>query len=396
MKQAGRLTSVLSMIVASCLVFAAGCSQPAPQPQDPPKVTVAHPGTRELVEYAEFNGWTEAAETVEVRARVRGHIHKVNFTDGQVVEKDQLLFELDPRPFQSEVDRANEQLHIAEAQDEVAAKDEDRAQQLFEKKAVSLAELEKTVAVHKSWDAQVTSAKEEIKRRELELSYSKITAPIAGRVSRAMLTEGNLVNAGGSDPLLTTIVQANPIRVYFPVDERTLLEYRERQRAENGQLTPLDKVSVPFEFGLEDETGYPNKGVLHFSENRIDAATGTIQVRGEAENPDGRFLPGGRVRVRVAMGDKSQATVVPDEAILSDQDKKYVLCVNKENVVLRRDVKPGKLLEDGMRVVTAPSGDTPALTADDWIVVMGLQRARVNYPVTPLDTEAKAIASLDK
>ena len=383
-----------AFLIGTALLLA-GCAEAEPVKPEPPKVTVQHPQVRQLTEYAEFNGWMDASDTVEVRARVRGHIDKIHFVDGEIVEAGKLLFELDPRPFQSEVDRSKEQLRIAEAQAEVSTKDEERAKQLFEKKAISLAELEKTVAVRKSWDAQVTAAKEEIKRRELELSYSKITAPIAGRVGRAMLTQGNLVNAGGSDPLLTTIVQANPIQVYFSVDERTLLRYRERRRAEQGELKEVAKEEIPFEFGLEEETGYPHPGVIDFTGNKIDATTGTIEVRGTCDNADGKFLPGGRVRVRVAVGDPYEAVLVPDLAILSDQDKKYVLCVNDEKVVVRRDVKPGNLQEDGMREVMPPAPDAPKLGTSDLIIVLGLQRARVNDQVVPVDADAREVASVD-
>ncbi|MBL8851083.1 MAG: efflux RND transporter periplasmic adaptor subunit, partial [Planctomycetaceae bacterium] len=180
-----------------------GCTPAAAEPKpEPPKVTVAHPEQRELVDFDEYNGWTEASATVEVRARVRGHIDKVHFTDGQFVQSGDLLFELDPRPFQSEIDRGLEEVAIAEAQHEAARREEERQLSLFEQKAAKQTDVDRAIAQRKTWDAQINSAKEEVKRRELELSYARVTAPISGKVSRAMLTAGNLVNAGGSDPLL--------------------------------------------------------------------------------------------------------------------------------------------------------------------------------------------------
>jgi RND family efflux transporter MFP subunit len=225
------------------------------------------------------------------------------------------------------------------------------------------------------------------------MTYSKITAPISGKISRAMLTEGNLVNAGGSDPLMTTIVALDPIYVYFSVDERALLRYRERNpRAKEDQLKPLEELQIPFEFGLETDEGFPRKGILDFGDNRIDPGTGTIQVRGKADNPDGTFIPGGRVRVRIAISEPYQALLVPDTAILTDLDKKYLLCLNEQNVVVRRNVRPGKLLPDGMRVVQPTQDADSGVRPEDRVIVLGLQRARLNYPVEPMDAEGKPLA----
>jgi RND family efflux transporter MFP subunit len=386
-----------TLCLAGLPLLASGCAPASAEPTpEPPKVTVQHPEERTLVDYDEYNGWTDASATVEVRSRVRGHIHKVAFADGQFVKQNDLLFELDPRPFQSEIDRAAEEVNIALAQQEAALKEETRQRSLFEQNAARKTDLEKAEAARKTWDAQIVSAEEEVKRRELELSYSKVTAPIGGKISKALLTEGNLVNAGGSDPLLTTIVAIDPIQVYFAVDERALLEYRQKRRpgSETTQEgNPLKESQVPFEFRLETDEGYPNKGVLDFAENRIDPTTGTIEVRGASENADGRYLPGSRVRVRVPVSDEYAAILVPDSAVLSDQDKKYLLCLNPENVVVRRDVKLGKLLDDGMRVIQSGGGkENEGVTPEDWVIVLGLQRARINYPVQPMDADGEPIA----
>lgn len=370
-----------------------GCAEsPAATEPPVPKVSVAHPEVREMVEYDDYNGWTEASATVEVRSRVRGHVVKVYFKDGDFVKQDDPLFELDPRPFQSEVDRAKEQMKIAEAQQYAADREEARQKALFDKKVVTQAELDKAQAMLKVWDAQVLAGKEEIKRRELDLTYARITAPISGKISRAMLTEGNLVNAGGSDPLMTTIVALNPIYVYFAVDERALLQYRQRHKKPNGdQLNPVEEAQIPIEFGLETDEGFPHQGVLDFADNRINPATGTIQVRGKADNPDGTFVPGGRVRVRIAVSEPYQAMLVPDTAILTDQDKKYVLGMNDSNVVVRRNIRPGRLLPDGMRITLPGDADSP-LSPEDWIIVLGLQRARVNYPIEPMQEDGQPLA----
>jgi RND family efflux transporter MFP subunit len=386
--------------VAACVAglssLTSGCApEQAAATPEPPKVTVAHPEQRTLVDYDEYNGWTEASATVEVRARVRGHIHKVHFEDGQFVKKDGMLFELDPRPFQSEVDRATEQVKIAEAQLEAAAKEEERQRSLFEQNAARKNDLEKAEAMRKTWDAQIASAQEEVRRQELELSYSKITAPIGGRISKALLTEGNLVNAGGSDPVLTTIAAIDPIQVYFSVDERALLVYRQKHAAETqtpAEGNPLKEAKIPFEFRLETDQDFANKGLIDFADNKIDPMTGTIEVRGTSENADGRYVPGSRVRVRIPVSDEYPAILVPDEAILSDQDKKYLLCLNPENNVVRRDVQLGKLLEDGMRVILPGTKENEGVKPEDWVIVLGLQRARLNYPVTPVDENGEPIA----
>lgn len=379
--------ALLSLCVAGC------AAPPAPSPPAPPRVTVQRPEQREIVDYNEYNGWTDASQTVEVRSRVRGHIDKVHFTDGQVVDAGQLLFELDARPFQADIEVAQGQVEVAKAQLEFAIAEEARQQELFEKKVNTKADLQKAVASRKTWEANVAAALEEMHRRQLDLTYSRISAPIKGKISRAQLVAGNLVNAGGSDPLLTTIVSYDPLFVYFFVDERALLEYRQKsaRRVARTHDKPLKESQIPFEFGLETDVGFPNKGLLDFADNRIDPQTGTIEVRGVVANADARFIPGSRVRVRIPVSDPYQALLVPDEAVLSDQDQRYLLCLNAENVVVRRNVALGRLLEDGMRVILPGTGDKEGVAATDWVIVLGLQRARINYPVEPLDADGKPI-----
>jgi RND family efflux transporter MFP subunit len=189
-------------------------------------------------------------------------------------------------------------------------------------------------------------------------------------------------------------VAVDPIQVYFAVDERALLEYRQNRRpgtetTQEGH--PLKESQVPFEFRLETDATFANKGILDFAENKIDPMTGTIEVRGTSENADGRYIPGSRVRVRVPVSDEYSSILVPDEAILSDQDKKYLLCLNPENNVVRRDVQLGKLLEDGMRVILPGTKENEGVKPDDWVIVLGLQRARLNYPVQPMDENGEPI-----
>jgi RND family efflux transporter MFP subunit len=369
-----RIAALVLAIVAS------GCGKPQEQSAaPPPKVTVGQPIERELLDEADFNGWLRASETVELRSRVRGHIQKVHFQDGELVEKDQLLIELDPRPFQVQIDQAIAQSKALDAQKVAAEKDVVRFEALVKENAASKQQLETVIADAASFDAQINAKAAEVKQYQLDLEFSRVTAPIAGRISRAMLTEGNLVNAGGSDPLLTTIVARDPVHVYFSVDERTV------QQARQPGAAALRERKIPFRFGLDSDDGYPHEGTLDFADNEIDSETGSIELRGVVDNKQGIFVPGSRVRVRVPVGEPYSAVLVPDAAILSDQDKRYLLVVGDKNVVTRRDITLGKLLDDGMRVVLPGANDDTGITTGDRIIVLGLQRARVNYPVDPVE-----------
>ena len=352
---------------------------------------MAHPEQRTLVDEDLYNGWLEAAETVDVRSRVRGHIVKIGFTDGQIVKKGDLLFQLDPRPFEAEVGQARDQLRIAEAQKVAADRDYDRMKELVVTGSVSKSEADKSEAKALSLAAQVAAAKQEITRRALDVEYARITAPIGGRISRAQLTVGNFVNAGGTDPVLTTIVSVDPIYLYFNIDERSLQRYQKTVAERIRQGVSVKQAKFPFSFGLDSDQGFPNQGVLDFANNRVDQTTGTIQVRGVVANPQGRFTPGSRARVRIPFGDPYQAILVPDTAILTDQDKKYLFLLNEKNVVYRRDIKPGRLLDDGMRVVS-PAEKGQEIKPSDWLIVVGLQRARINNPVEPMDSSGNPIA----
>jgi RND family efflux transporter MFP subunit len=366
-----------------------GCSpEISIPPQEDPKVSVIRPEKRELTDYAEFNGWLEADKTIEVRARVRGHIQSIHFADGEIVKAGDLLFELDPRPFEAEVRRAKDTLRIYQAQLVAAQKEQVRLEELLTKGGASQSQVEKAVAVAQSLDAQIAATQNEIDRVELDLEYSRIKADIDGRVSRAQLTEGNLVNAGGSDPLLTTIVSIDPIRVYFNIDERSLQRYAQNIGV-SGQsltdlLTRLKDTKAPFTFALDGETQFTHQGGVLFGDNRIDPTTGTLQIYGSVSNPDGKFLPGARVRLRLPIGKSYAALLVPETSILADQDKRYVLIVDEQNNVRRRDLTLGTLTDDGMRAIQpARQLENNEQPGDWWVIVDNLQRARVNYPVEP-------------
>jgi RND family efflux transporter MFP subunit len=355
------------------------------------------PEQRELTDHEEFNGWMEAEDKVEVRSRVKGHIKKVHFTDGQFVKKGDLLFELDPRPFEAEIGKASDTLKVYEAQKTAADKEEARLKILQSKGGASVQQVEKAEADVLALAAQISGTKNEIARAELDLEYSRITADIAGRVSKAEMGAGNLVNAGGSDPLLTTIVSVDPIKVTFNVDERSMLRYAKSVGERGGSLSELlanmKDRQAPFQFALDGETGFAHQGVLKFGDNRVDTSTGTIQVYGTVPNPQGMFVPGSRVRVRLTIGKPYTALLVPDTAILSDQSKRYVLIVDDKKTVRRRDVTLGAITDEGLRAIQSAEKLAEGDDVAQWeVIVDNLQRARLNYPVDVVSASA-AVAS---
>jgi multidrug efflux system membrane fusion protein len=368
-----------------------GCTAEPPPPEPPPpKVTVRHPEDRELVDYDPFNAWMEPAETVEIRSRVHGHLVKVNFQDGQLVKKGDLLFEIDPRQYKAELDAAEAQIAGAKASLQLAKAEYNRVSTLIRQNAASRQELDVWTAKQGTAIAEEQKAEAAAETAKLDLDFCKITAPISGKISRAQISVGNLVNAGGSTPVLTTIVSINPIYVYFNVDERSMQLYQKHHRAKDKAFNKsefLQNPKIPFEFGLDTEAGWPHEGVLNFAEVRVDRATGTRQVRGEVDNEKGLFLPGSRVRIRVPVSEQYKAVLVPDTAILSDQDKKYLLTVDDKKIVKRRDVSEGKLRDDGMRVILPSAEKDEGVKLSDWVIVEGLQRARINYPVDPVEQQ---------
>ena len=384
------------LVALACFVVA-GCGDTKPgKIKEAPRVTVAHPTARSLMDEDDYNGWLEAYKTVDVRARVRGHITKVHFQDGDLVTEGKTpLFDIDEAPFKAQLAQNEAQIKALEAQEVSAKKVAERDRILIKTNAVSQQDLDKSEADAKSFEAQIVAKQAEADRTRLDLKYAKIIAPLTGRISKANLVEGALVNAGGTDPVLTTIVSIDPVYVDFNVDERAIQRYQQAKSSQMDKQSLRDR-QIAFNFGLDTEKGYPHDGRLVFTEIKYAAGTGTVLVRGEAKNPDGQLVPGSRVRVRVPVSDKYEAIVVPDSAVLSDQDRKYLLVLGKDNTVLRRDITPGRLLDDGMRVILPTPGEER--TADgiksweqQWVITVGLQRARINYPVQPLDTGGQPV-----
>ncbi len=251
-------------------------------------------------------------------------------------------------------------------------------------KAVTQQQLDQTIADAAYAAAQKDAKMEEVKAQQLNLEYAKITAPIAGRIGRALLTEGNYVNANGSDAVLTTINKLDPMAVYFYMDERALQQDMKNMRSDKNQSqkdVPLRDRKIQIRFGLETEEGFPHKAIIDYAGNEVDVETGTKEVRASVDNSEGLFTPGFRVRVRVPVGEPYEAVLVPEGAINTDQDRKFLLVVDAKNEVKRCDVHLGRLLDNGMQVIASSA---PPLAKDTKVIVEGMQRARLNYAVTPI------------
>jgi RND family efflux transporter MFP subunit len=363
----------LTGIVLSTLILAACArNEAAPAPQGPPAVSVAKVITRQITEFDEFTGRFEAVERVELRPRVSGYVASTHFEQGREVKKDDVLFVIDPRPYEADLKRAKAELARARTQLALARSERDRAVKLADARALSKEELDSRVSGSEQAEANVAAAEAAVDVAALNLTFTRVRAPISGVVSRAEITPGNLVTAG--ETLLTTVVSIAPIYVAFDGHERAYLKYVDMaRRGEGGNGRDTHN---PLWIGLADETGHPHEGVLVFLDNELDPATGTIRARGLFENEARRFTPGMLARVKLTGSAEYRAVLINDSAVGTDQSIKYVLRVGEGNKVEYRPVKLGPIV-DGLRVVRE------GLEANDVIVVNGLQRVRPGTPVTP-------------
>lgn len=368
-----------------------GCQTETPPPaKEPPKVTVAHPIKNAVPDYHYYNGWLQSMQTVEIRSRVRGHIDDIHFEEGVMVEADKtVLFTIDKRPFQAVLDEAEANLQAAQARLTLAKAQFDRIDTLVRKGASSREELDIVTGQKDVAAADVVKATAAVEKAKLDVNFCTIKAPITGRVSRALITKGNLVNAGAGEDILTTIVSMDPIYAFFNIEERYWQEYvaKRIKTSASGKLEIAKDKSkgVAFEFGLEVDKDYPHNGMINFVENKIESSTGTLQIRGEVKHPQFLFMPGSRIKIRLSEGEAQTRWIVPDEAILADQGNRYLLLVNEKKVVFRRDVQLGQLLENGQRVLLPAANPELDLKDTDWIIIRGMQRARLDYPVEPLE-----------
>jgi RND family efflux transporter MFP subunit len=377
----------LATAALAAVLTLSGCAgdasaQHAAVPPPAPQVTIARVISRTVTDSETFSGRFDAVNHVDIRPRVSGYISSVNFTDGTVVQKGQVLFVIDPRPYQAAYQQAAADLDQARAQAELAKDEQIRAVNLFAAHAISKDEFDTRTANKRQSAANVEAAKAAADAAALNLTFTRVTAPITGRVSRAIVTTGNLVANGQT--LLTTVVSLNPIYVEFNADEQAYLTFQKyagnqgRGDAPAGTSIGAGSGSLgnAVYVGLADENGYPHAGHLVFMDNSLDSQTGTIYARALLSNPDGHFVPGLFARVKLIGNDHYAAVLINDSAIGTDQTMRYVLLVHSDNKVEYRPVQLGPLV-DGLRVVRS------GLKPGDTIVVNGLMRVRPGMQVNP-------------
>jgi RND family efflux transporter MFP subunit len=365
--------AVSSALLVGVLTLGRSSKPPAAPPLQ--AVTVAAVPERELTEWDEFTGRLEAVDQVEIRPRVSGYIRRVAFVEGREVKKGEVLFEIDPRPYQAELARVEAELESARSAAALAESEVQRAGKLVDMQAISREEFDSRTSAEIQGGAQVRAAEAAVQTARLNLEWTRVRSPIAGRVSNALVTEGNLVEAGPpSGAVLTTVVSVDSMYLYFDSDEQTYLRYAGRARSAGG--TNWRTARLPVFLGLANESGFPHEGRLDFVDNQVDPQTGTIRTRAVFSNRSRTLTPGLFARVKLVGSEKTNATLVRDAAIGTDQDRKFVLVVGPGDTLAYRPVVPGRLT-DGLRIVTS------GLKPGERIVVNGLMRVRPGMKVTP-------------
>jgi RND family efflux transporter MFP subunit len=368
--------SVRWAVAVGASIALAGCAaKTADGPPPPAPVTVAAPLQRQIVDWDEFVGRFEAIQTVEVRPRVNGYVQKIGFKDGDIVKKGQLLFVIDPRPYEAALAEARAAQRSAEATAANAQIELARAKALLDQGFVSKSAYDAKLAQSRTADAAVGQAKAQVDARALDVSFTRITAPIAGRVSDHRVDLGNLVSASGAEPtLLTTVVSLDPIHFAFTGSEAVYLKY---QRAnQEGTRTSSRYASNPVDIQLQDETGYNWHGRMDFVDNAMDTGSGTIRGRAVVNNPGNFLTPGMYGRMRLLGSGAYTALLVPDAAVAADQADKVVMVAGPGDTVTPHKVQLGPIV-DGLRVIRA--GLTPA----DRVIIEGQQRVRPGMKVAP-------------
>ena len=380
-----------------CLVglsLFSGCKRPAPPPVEtpPPKVTVSLPVEREVRDYVDFTGRTDSKYAVEIRPRVTGYLTKMPFVEGAEVKKDDLLFEIDPRPYQAQLDKAAADVNLAAASLKLAQADNVRAKNVAKMNAgaISQQDLDKYQATEDQAAAQLAAQQAAMEGYKLNLEFTQIKAPVDGQVSRYLLTLGNLATQDQTQ--LTTLVSLDPMYGYFEVDENTILRIVRNLAPDTKDA--LRTKQVPVLMGLADEGGkFSYNGYIDFADNQLTAGTGTLSLRGVFENPimkSGRRMlrPGMFVRIRLPIGKPHSGLLVIDKALSSDQGQKYLLVVDQNNVVQYRRVKTGALQPDGLRIIEE------GLQPNEAVIVSGLQLVRPLMKVEP-ESVAMPVATAD-
>lgn len=364
---------VAALLIGTLALVACGGQPPPTQPA--PKVTVATPLVRNITDWDEYTGRVAAVESVEIHAQVSGYLESVQFRDGALVKKGDLLFVIDPRPFKAALDEARADLTAARVRLELGTSELNRARKLAAEKLIAEESLDVKVKAKREADAALEAATAAEQAAALNLEFSRIRAPISGRIGRALVTPGNLVTGGGQEPtLLTTIVSVDPVYVYFTADERAFLRYM--RLAEDGIRPSSRDVPNPVRLQLADEEGFPHQGRMDFVDNQVDPATGTMQGRAVFPNPAGELTPGLFARVQLLGEGPYQALVVPDQAVATDQAQRIVYVVGPDDTVVARPVTLGRTL-GGLRIIRE------GLKPEERIVISGIQRVRPGIKVSP-------------
>jgi RND family efflux transporter MFP subunit len=364
-------------LLFGCCLSVIGCTQTASvaPPAAPTPVNVSRPVEQYVTDYAEFTGRTAAVDSVEVRARVWGYLDKVNFKEGELVKKGDVLFEIDPRTYEAHLRQAEGNLASMEARLKRLDADLERAKRTIITGAMSRENYDKILGEHAEVVASLQSLRAAVELARLDLGFTKVTAPVSGRVGRALVTVGNLIQSGQTGgTVLTTLVSVDPIYVYFDVDERTVL--RVRQLIREGRAKSARETEWHIALALALERGYPHEGTINFVDNQLNPRTGTLRIRGVFPNKDEAISPGFFGRVRVPIGFPHRSLQVSDRSIDTDQGQKIVYVVNKDNKVLSRPVQLGAL-HDGLRVIEE------GLKQSDRVLVSGLQQVRPGDLVEP-------------
>jgi membrane fusion protein, multidrug efflux system len=374
-----KLTASWRGILAAGLLI--GCGQQKSVELPPPVVTVTAAEQREVKDWDEYTGRLAPLGTVEVRPKVSGYLTEVKFEDGDMVKKGQVLFVIDPRPYQAELDRAQGQYDEADSSLKLATADYDRSKQLRDKGAISAGDFDKTGASSLKAQGAFLTARAAVEAARLNLEFCTITSPIDGHASLANITMGNLVSSQTEKPL-TTIVSMNPVYAYADVNERSLLRYVRYYASKKVLPGDEDKVKLPIQLSLQDETDFPHTGYIDFLDNRVDPDTGTIRIRGVFDFEKGLLGPGLFVRVRIPAGDAYHAVLVPERSVGSDQGQKFVVVIDKDNTAVFRPVELGTV-NGRMQVISK------GVAAGEKVVVDGLLKVRPGGKVDakPLPTE---------
>jgi membrane fusion protein, multidrug efflux system len=382
----GPNVNVWALAAAAAALLLAGCdsqADDAEQQQPPPaQVSVAEAAVEQVQLWDEYTGRIEAVGTVELRPRVSGYIERINYVEGQEVEHDDVLFVIDPRPYRAALAQAEADLANARARAGLARTEAARAEKLAQAQAVSDEELDQRRAAAAQAQADVQAARAAVDAARLNLEFTKVRAPIAGRAGKAQVTVGNLVAGTGNGTPLTTIVSLDRVYVDFFADEHTYLRYEAMARS--GELQSSREQSTAVRVGLISDAGYPHRGRVTFVDNRFDPRTGTILIRAELDNGERTFVPGMFARVQLPGSGSFPAILIDEKAVLTDQDRRYIYVVDDTGRAMRKDVVLGRAV-NGLRVVQS------GLSPGDRVVVNGVQR--IFFPGMPVEAETVAMSA---